>query len=142
MNENRLPDLSQYLNIIDNDNNTEIDDQHYEIKARVCKRLSKELGINDIQRYDENTLVMYEPPKEPGIHNCNAIIPVYYHLHKHPSKILHIDYFEIIKDDIRNFRELNKYQLEYIQDLSHEQKNELFMIFNDCIASIRGWFEE
>ena len=141
MNESHQLNLSQCIYEIDN-NDIEIDDQHYKIKTRVCNRLAKELGIDDIQHYDDNTLVMYEAPKEPGLHNCNAIIPAYYHLHKHPSKIFNIDYFEIIKDDIRNFRELNKYQIEYIQDLSHEQKNELFTIYNECIRSVRGWLEE
>ena len=99
----------------------------------MCRRLSKEFGIDEIN-YDE--IINWTPPKQHGLNNCNVIIPQYYHLHKHPSKIFKIDYYEIIKDDIRNFRTLNKYQLEYINDLSHECKIELIDIFNNCIKAI------
>lgn len=108
------------------------DDDHdddYIFQAKICKRLSRELGLEEM-KYDESS--MYDVPKEHGLTNCNMIIPSYYQLHKHPSKILTIDYFEIIKDDIRNFRELNKYQLDYIKTLSHEDKNYLFDIYNQC----------
>jgi len=57
------------------------------------------------------------------------IIPEYYHLARHPSKILDIDYLKIIKDDIRNFRILNPYQMKYIKELDHEDKDELFDLF-------------
>jgi hypothetical protein len=50
------------------------------------------------------------------LENSDVIIPSYYEIHKHPSKIFNLDYFEIIKDDIRNYRELNKYQMEYIRN--------------------------
>lgn len=115
------------------DKTTQEEDENYVITTNVCKRLSKELGLNEIS-YDES--ILYEPPKEHGLQNSNVIIPEYYKLHNHPSKIFDIDYYEIIKDDIRNLRPLNKYQLEYIKQLSHENKNELFDIFNSCIKSI------
>ena len=72
---------------------------------------------------------------KPGLENSNVIIPSYYHLHKHPSKILSIDYYNIIKDDIKNCRPLNKYQLEYIKDLSHEYKYELI------VEDVKDFFE-
>ena len=110
----------------------EKEDENYIIKTKVCKRLSKELGLNEII-FDEN--ISYKPPKESGLSNSDIIIPSYYQLHKHPSKIFNIDYYEIIKDDIRNIRPLNKYQLEYIKELSDEYKYELINIFNDCIKT-------
>ena len=75
------------------------------------------------------------PPSTYGLSNSDVIIPSHYKLHKHPSKILEFDYYEVIKDDIRNCRPLNKYQLEYIKDLSPEYKIELLNFFNECIKT-------
>lgn len=111
------------------ENSSENGDESYKFKAQLCTRLSKELGLEDIQFQNAD----WDPPKTHGLSNSDVIIPVYYHLHKHPSKILKIDYYEIIKDDIRNFRSLNEYQMDYIKDLSSEYKNELLDIFNDCV---------
>ena len=105
-------------------------DENYLFKTKTCKRLSKILDISDIV-YDDTG--EYNQPKEYGLSNCNIIIPSYYKIHENPSKITDIDYFEIIKDDIRNCRALNKYQLDYIKQLKDEYKNELFDIFNNCI---------
>jgi hypothetical protein len=57
-------------------------------------------------------------------------------LHEKPDKILNMNYFEIIKDDVRNFRKLNNYQMEYIKNLTDDEKNELFNIYNDCIGLV------
>jgi len=106
------------------------DDTNYVFKANICTMLSRELQLSEIN-YDD--MGNYDVPKESGLSNCNVIIPSYYNLHKYPSKALNVDYYEIIKDDIRNFRVLNEYQLKYIKDLSHHYKNELFDIYNSCI---------
>jgi len=136
------------------------DYENYVIKTNMSKTLSQELNIKDInfntmnlskdlsvdkelfsgeQSSKENItdydIIDYEPPKEPGLSNSNVIIPSYYNLDKNPSKIFNIDYYTIIKDDIKNLRVLNKYQLDYIKKLSHEDKNELFDIFNSCLSS-------
>lgn len=111
-----------------------ISDENYEIKTNICKRLSKELNLSEIQYDIPND---YVAPKESGLCNSNVIIPKYYQLHKHPSKIFTIDYYEIIKDDIRNLRALNEYQLAFIKELSHDNKNELFDIFNKCLLVFR-----
>ena len=102
----------------------------YNFETNVNRSLSRILGIDDIKEFVNGD---YEPPKEHGLSNCNVIIPSYYNLHKNPSKITQLDYFEIIKDDIRNYRALNEYQLKYIKELSHECKNELFDIFNQSL---------
>jgi len=52
--------------------------------------------------------------------------------------MLNMNYFEIIKDDVRNFRKLNNYQMEYIKDLTNDEKNELFNICNDCIGLLKS----
>lgn len=108
-------------------------DENYVITTNVNNKIAKDIGINETNLDEKND---WEPPKEAGLANCDFIIPSYYHLHKNPHKLFTIDYFEIIKDDIRNLRILNKYQMEYIKGLSHEYKNELFDIFNECIATI------
>jgi hypothetical protein len=111
----------------------------YEIKTKVCKSLSKQFGLEEI-KIDE--IILPNPPKQYGLHNADVIIPSYYEIHKNPSKILNIDYFEIIKDDIRNCRELNKYQLEYIKEIKDEYKYELISLFNQCIKAMNDIINE
>ena len=110
-------------------------EDEYVIRANVNKKLSKELNLGELVFDDPPD---YDPPAEPGLANSNVIIPSYYHLHNRPSKITSINYYEIIKDDIRNLRPLNKYQLEFVKNLSHEQKNELLEIFNSCLETVSG----
>jgi len=112
----------------DTDNN-DISDE-YVIKANVCKTLSNQLKLPEIH-YDY--MGEYVPPKQHGLSNSDVIIPQYYYDKKDLSKIIDIDYYKIIKDDIRNCRVLNKYQLEYIKKLPSECKDELIDIFNDCL---------
>jgi hypothetical protein len=121
--------IDSYEEISDSDEEISDSDENNIIKANICKRLSKELQLPEII-YDD--MQNYEPPKEHGLSNCNIIIPSYYQLAS-KSKIFDIDYYEMIKDDIRNSRILNEYQMKYIKELSHEYKNELFDIFNECL---------
>ena len=113
-------------------NNNNICINNYEEIIKTNKKLL-ELGINDI-KFEEN--YDWTPPTENGLKNSDYIIPQYYQLHKNPKKIFNIDYFEMIKDDIRNFRPLNKYKLEYIKSLPNEYKDELLEIFNSCIETV------
>ena len=113
----------------DNDKETS-EDENYIIKAKVCKRLSRELGLEDLFM-DE--IINYNPPCQYGLSNAEVIIPSYYKLHEHPYKLFTLDFYEIIKDDIRNCRVLKKEQLDYIENLGDEYKMELINIFNDCI---------
>ena len=62
----------------------------------------------------------WKPPENAGLNNCNVIIPNYYF--NTYDKAIDIEYITIIKDDIRNMRTLNFYQLEYIKTLPHEEK--------------------
>jgi hypothetical protein len=124
--------LSSSSNSSSSSISTLTDYENYVIKANVCKILSRELSLPEMV-LDESFIS--EPPSEYGLSNSDVIIPSYYHLDKDPSKILSIDYFNIIKDDIKNYRALNKYQIEYTKDLSHEYKNELIEIFNECIIA-------
>ena len=114
------------------DDGKSVDDENYIIKANMCKKLSKEFGLDEVT-FDKP--INWDIPSEPGLINSNKIIPDYYKIHNNKTKMFNVDYYEIIKDNIRNYRPLNNYQLEYIKKLSHEHKNELIDIFNDCIIS-------
>jgi hypothetical protein len=101
-------------NYIDDNN---INDNNYIITTNMNNKLLEilQLNNNDLKLNKE---FYWTPPKEHGLLNSDYIIKPYYQLHKNPHKILDINYYNIIKDDIRNFRTLNKYQLEYIKNLS------------------------
>ena len=120
-------------------NNYDDDYNNYVIKANVCTILGKELGLKPLIC---DTIVSYEKPKEYGLSNCDFIIPQHYiEFHnKHNPRMFEFDYYEIIKDDIKNFRKLNKYQLEYIEGISHNQKNEIIELYNKCMISIHDYF--
>ena len=87
--------------------------------------MSKELGLYEIILGDKidyiypkiYKITRMKRRKIHGLSNSDIIIPFYYQLHKHLSKILSIDYFTMIKENIRNFIPLNKYQLAYYQNI-------------------------
>jgi hypothetical protein len=114
----------------DYNSDTSDNNEEYVIKANVCKILSKQLKLPEIH-YDY--MGEFVPPKQHGLSNSEVIIPEYYYDKKDLSKIIDVDYYKIIKDDIRNCRVLKKYQLEYIKNLPSEYKDELIDIFNDCL---------
>ena len=72
------------------------------------------------------------------IENSQRIIPDYYfQTHQNIQKIcgdksalLEIDYLFMIKDDIRNMRKLNQYQIDYIQTLDEATKDEIIHEFH------------
>ena len=115
---------------MENENDKDDKDDTYIFKANVCKMLSRQLNLPETH-YDD--MGEYQPPKEHGLSNADVIIPNYYYNNKDLLKIIEIDYFKIIKDDIRNCRVLKKYQLEYIKNLPGECKDEIIDIFNDCL---------
>ena len=103
----------------------EINEDEYKIQAKMCKRLSREFGIEEIKPAPENY----------GLENSDVIIPSYYKLHEDPSKIIDFDFYKIIQDDIRNGRKLNSYQIEYIKNLKGCYKDELIVLFNECLGT-------
>jgi hypothetical protein len=108
------------------------EDNSYVFKAKICPRLSRELNMEEIKFDDMGS---YEPPKQHGLSNSDIIIPQYYKLHE-KKFFLDLDYFNIIKDDIRNYRSLNDYQIEYLRNISEDQKIELFKIFNSVLKNM------
>ena len=47
-----------------------------------------------------------------------------------------IDCFELMKNDMRNFRKLDEHQITYIRSLSYEQIREMFLIYNECMELV------
>ena len=76
----------------------------------------------------------WRPPSKSGLRNSEPILPSYY-LQKieglvdeegKPIKYMNVDYVNIIKDDIRNFRKLNEHQILYIKKhVDDKIKNEI-----------------
>lgn len=108
-------------------------DENYTIQTKMCKRLSKEFGIED---FPCDEITEYKPPEKHGLENSEVIIPSYYQLHKHPSKILDLDFYQIIKDSIRNYRKLNAYQLTYIKNLKEDYKYEIIELLNQSFGNL------
>ena len=107
----------------------------YKFTTPVNRRLSEILEIPPFYTEDfDNT--HWEPPNKHGLHNSNFIIPSYYQKPSSKNKILQMDYYEMIKDDIRNYRDLNKHQMEYIFNLEDKYKNEILELFNHCIKMV------
>lgn len=131
------------MNIVKFENEIE----NYIFTTPVNKILSKVLEIDPyilevdpyILEIDPYIFVEWEPPKQHGLSNSERIIPNYY---KIPDKqIPNIDYYDIIKDDIRNYRSLNNFQLKFIMNLEDKYKNEILVLFNTCMASFMSMME-
>ena len=75
----------------------------------------------------------WKPQITNKYYDCNSAIEPYYRLDKAYHKMIPINNLLLIKDDIRNFRPLNKHKMQYIQHLPDKDKNDLLIIFNDCI---------
>jgi hypothetical protein len=105
-------------------------DELYSFHAHINDSLCDSIGVRPASR--NFPVVEWNPPSQPGLQNSNAIIPAYYtNAHLDMTKI---DYFTIIKDDIKNCRVLNAYQMEYIHTcIDDNQKQELFVIYNEVV---------
>jgi hypothetical protein len=73
-------------------------------------------------------------PEIYGLQNSFEIIPKYYQ--KKNKSYISIDFYEIIKDDIRNMRKLNEYQIKYISKLDHDDKMEIINLLNNSLDSV------
>jgi len=83
-------------------------------------------------------------PPTHGLVNSPRIIPEYYMTTntKNPSKILRINYYEMIIDDIRNLRPLSPVQLKYIQtQLDSTAIHTIIEEFNQVIQTYETLFD-
>ena len=85
---------------------------------------------------NKNIETDWEPPKHHGLNNSFIIVPQYYR--KSGEKILKIDYYDMIVDDIRNLRKLNEHQLNFIKNLDDDSKQKLFLEFNNLFDVINS----
>lgn len=108
MDQDDLP-LSPMSN--DTDSN-DTDEKSYQFHANVCPILARAINVPE---YKCDHIFSYDVPESHGLDNCNIIIPSYYI--KSYNRSVDIDYFTMMKDDIKNYRPLNKYQLEYLTPL-------------------------
>lgn len=114
----------------------DVNNDDYNIKLKnlsysLIKYFDSESKIN------KNIQTDWKPPKTHGLNNSFIIIPQYYR--KSGEKILKIDYYQMIIDDIRNCRKLNEHQLNFIKDLDNDSKQKIFIEFNklfDVIESL------
>ena len=77
---------------------------------------------------------------ENGKKGSDEPLPEYYKMSR--IKSTSIDYLTIIMDDIRNYRTLNKLKLDYVSKLSHEQKQTIIEVFNECMAMVEDIIKE
>lgn len=110
--------------------------------------LSKIIGKNDendennkFNKFDKFNKYIENPEEEKikilekhGLDNSFKIIPSYYMKN---GNLLHINFYEIIIDDIRNMRKLNEYQFKYIKESCDEyQKLKIIELFNECLSAL------
>lgn len=134
---------------VDDDNNCS-DDSDYKLSTSNISSELKSLmynGSKDDNNYDStrntttttsnsNTSAEWIAPSKHGLDNSEIILPSYYQS-TNKSKYIDIDYIAVIKDDIRNFRKLNRYQIEYIiNNIDEDTKTDLLSILLDVNTNL------
>lgn len=79
---------------------------------------------------EKNSNSLWIPPEKHGLDNSDPIFNSYYLTGKNLyGKIFYIDFFETIKDDIKNLRNLSIFQKKYLETLDHKKMQELISIY-------------
>ena len=113
--------------------NSEDDDEDYELFCKnVSNNLAKQLMINNAICLEPKN--KWDPPKEHGLHNSFNIIPKDYIKNSKNYLLQDLNFFNVIKNDISNFRELNNYELDYFQTLNKNELIELLYLYNNCFS--------
>lgn len=112
------------------ENSSDSDIELEKLSPSLIKYFNPDSDIN------KNIETDWEPPKHHGLNNSFIIIPQYYQ--NKNQKILKIDYYEMILDDIRNLRKLNEHQLNFIKNLDDDSKQELILEFNKLFDVIQN----
>jgi hypothetical protein len=105
-------------------------EEKYDFKTNI------ECGLPETVYTRDDPTFQWIPPEKSGLDYCNYIIPPYYNIHKNYNKSFSLDYVSIIKDDIKNYRKLNPFQLEYMKGLDNKYKDELLDTYYICMNSI------
>ena len=117
---------------IDSDIDSDINDDDRIELYKLSPSLIRLFDKNNKNIYDNQ--IDWEPPKINGLNNSTAIIPDYQK--RKDQTILNVDYYDMIIEDIRNFRKLNEYQLSFIKKLDDESKQKIIIEFNKLIDII------
>lgn len=102
--------------------------------SNVSPSLIKYFNVNMNNNTSKDINTDWQPPKHHGLNNSFIIIPNYYM--KSGEKILKVDYYDMILDDIRNCRKLNNNQLNFIKNLDDDSKQKLFIELNNLFDVI------
>jgi hypothetical protein len=86
--------------------------------------LAKMVGISARSAYaadgsDMEDISGWIPPSVHGLENSVPILPRYYFTSSLPG-LVKIDYYHMVMDDVRNLRQLNPYQIQYIAECCNE----------------------
>lgn len=120
----------------DQDDDDQDDDEEMCIKA---DHLSPNLVHYFHPKFDQKLQIQvdtdWKPPDKHGLDNSPIIIPRYYQ--KKEEKLLTVDYYFMILDDIRNLRKLNKHQLQFINALENDKKQKIILELNKLFDVIQ-----
>jgi len=111
----------------DESSESEYDEEEYD--EILCKNLDPALAKLMGIIIEEQKETDWKPPSKPGLDNSKEIISSFYLT----NKILDVDYFTIIKDNIINYKKLTDTQLEYIKNLNNEKKFELIQLYDNIL---------
>ena len=118
----------------ESEENEETEKELYTIQTNMNKSLCESIGIE--YKIQMDNYGKYIPPATHGLDNSEFIIKPYYNIYKSPQHMFQINFFDMIKDDIRNYQPLNKHQLMFLENLTHSQLVELVKLYNECVSNV------
>ena len=112
------------------------------IYISLCKIFGIKYNTNNLNNLKQNLNIKNNIliSKKTKLNKSEKIIPInsYQYIYDINDDIYNdicndINIFHEIKNDIREFKELNEYQLKYIKKLEKENFIELILIYNQCL---------
>lgn len=97
------------------------------------ENISPQLSVES--SFDSSINNCWIKPSQHGLENSVRIIPMYYFTNHSYDTLFHINYYDMILDDIRNLRKLNEYQINYISTLDNTKKLQIIKEFNDIVIN-------
>jgi hypothetical protein len=138
--ENREKEYSEDSEETEDDKYSKYSEESIEQELQ-CKNidpsLAKLMGII----IEEQKMTDWLPPKKSGLDNSEEIISSIYFKNKNKNTITNVDFFQVIKDDIQNYKTLTYNQIQYIKNTSNEEKFELIEIYNKLINANNYFFK-
>ena len=105
-----------------------------DVPTQECD-LSHNLAKDINSPFSTDCTTEWDPPTAYGLQNSKRVFGNYYLTGKQlKGKLFELDFYTTIVDDIQNFRTLSSFQMSYIKTLSHEDKQELFHLFNNSVT--------